>query len=381
MKKILILILLVFLIVFSVGGEEVKAESKEDNAIDYTEIIDGLKLDEMSSVFEGEEYFESIDGETFSEKIKNLIYGDEKIDFFKFFISLFIDEIKRVLPLSGILLAIAILGGMKDLLKVDGGKTSDVSYFAVYILNVSLLAMVFAQVTLKVGDCIKKISVRSEVVFPVILSLMSFSGQTSGVATFSPALPIIAVITDKIIVGVMFPLITGITLSTMLSNLSENVRLSRFTELLSSSFKWIMGIVLGVFTIFMTIKGLCADKTDGVSRFALKYLTGSLPVVGGFLKDSSNVFVLSSLVVKNTLGKFFLFSLFFEMVKPLISLISLVFLLKIVASVCEPFSDGKIVALQSGVAKSLTYYIGVVLMIFFIYFVMITLTIVSGGIF
>ncbi len=380
MKKcFVLLILLLFVLVFT-GEKQVQAETKNEKAIDYTEIIDGLELDEISSVFQDETYYNSISGETFSEKIKNLIYGSEEVDFFKFITSLFVDEIKNIIPLLGVLLVVSILGGMKDLVKSEKGKMSDMSYFAVYLINVSLLAIVFAQVTIEVNKCIKKISAQSEAIFPIILSLMSFSKQSAGVAVFSPALPIIAVITDKIIVGIMFPLITGMTVSTMLSNLSDNVKLGKFNELLSTSFKWIMGIVLGVFTLFMTIKGLCADKTDGVSRFALKYLTGSVPIVGGFLKDSANVFVLSSLVVKNTLGKFFLFSVFFEIIKPLITLIALNFLLKLIASVSEPFSDGKIVNLQSGIAKSFSYYIGVVLMVFFIYFVMITLCIISGGV-
>lgn len=75
-----------------------------------------------------------------------------------------------------------------------------------------------------------------------------------------------------------------------------------------------------------------------------------------------------------------MFSVFFEIIKPLITLISLNFLLKLIASVSEPFSDGKIVNMQSGIAKSFSYYIGVVLMVFFIYFVMITLCIISGGV-
>lgn len=379
MKKIFIICLLLFLVFFFGESKQVKAENANDKIIDYTEIIDGLALDEISSVFQDGEYYNSLKGETFSSKIKNLIL-DDNIDFFQFVISLFTDEIKQIIPLLVILLIVSVLGGMKDLIKSDSGKMSDMSYFAIYLVNVSLLAVTFTQITLSVNDCIKKISVQSETIFPIILSLLSFSGQTSSVAVFSPALPIIAIITDKIIVGVMFPLITGITVSTMLSNLSNSVKLGKFTELLASAFKWIIGIVLGVFTLFMTIKGLCADKTDGVSRFALKYLTGSIPVVGGFLRDSSSVFVLSSLVVKNTLGKFFLFSVFFEMSKPLVTLIALNFLLKLIASISEPFLDGKIVALQSGMAKSFTYYIGVVLMIFFVYFVMITLSMVSGGV-
>lgn len=312
MKKcFVLLILLLFVLVFT-GEKQVQAETKDEKVIDYTEIIDGLELDELSSFFQDETYYNSISGETFSEKIKNLIYGTEDVDFFKFITSLFVDELKQIIPLLGVLLVVSILGGMKDLVKSENGKMSDMSYFAVYLINVSLLAIVFAQVTLKVNNCIKKISAQSEAIFPIILSLMSFSKQSAGVAVFSPALPIIAVITDKIIVGIMFPLITGMTVSTMLSNLSDNVKLGKFNELLSTSFKWIMGIVLGIFTLFMTIKGLCADKTDGVSRFALKYLTGSVPIVGGFLKDSANVFVLSSLVVKNTLGKFFCFPFFLK---------------------------------------------------------------------
>lgn len=380
MKKGYVLVLLLVFVLIFTEGQQVHAETTDEKIIDYTEIIDGLELDEISSVFQDETYYNSIKGETFSEKIRNLIYGEEDIDFLDFISSLFIDEIKQIVPLLGMLLAVSVLGGMKDLIKTENGKMSDMGYFAVYLVNISLLAIIFTQVTLEVNNSIRKISVQSEAVFPIILSLMSFSNQSAEVAVFSPALPIIAVITDKVIIGIMFPLITGITVSTMLSNLSDSLKLGKFNELLSSSFKWIMGIVLGVFTLFLTIKGLCADKTDGVSRFALKYLTSSVPIVGGFLKDSTNIFVLSSLVVKNTLGKFFLFSIFYEIIKPLITLIVLNLLLKLIASVSEPFSDGKIVNLQSGIAKSFSYYIGVVLMVFFIYFVMITLCIVSGGV-
>lgn len=379
MKKIIVILFLITLVLSFNGVNTVNADTENQKIIDYSEILDGLNLNECEEIFKENDYFKSIKGESVSEKINFLIYGNAELDIFSFFQSFFNGEISYLMPLLSILFIVSVIGGMKDIVKVDNAKTSEISNFAIYLIKLSVIATCFSLVTVKVNDTVEKLTKQSETVFPILLALMSFCGQTYSVATFSPLMPVVAFITQKIVIGIMFPLITALTVVNMVGNMGESVRLNKFSELLSSTFKWLIGLVLGVFTIFASVKGITASKTDGVSRFAIKYLSGSVPIVGGFLKDGAEIFVLSASVVKNAFGKFFLFGLFFEIFKPIISLLCLSFILKIGASLTEPFQTDKSVNLLTATAKTFTYYIAVLLTIFFIYFVLILLIMISGG--
>ncbi len=379
MKKIISILFLILLVLSFNGVKTVKADTENQKIIDYSEILDGLNFDECEEIFKENDYFKSVKGKSFKEKISYLIYGDADLDFFSLFQNFFNGEISSLMPLLSILFIVSVIGGMKDIVKVENGKTSEISNFAIYLINLSLIATCFSLVTVNVNSTVEKLTKQSETVFPILLALMSFCGQTYSVATFSPVMPVVAFITQKIVVGIMFPLITALTVVNMVGNMGESVRLNKFSELLSSTFKWLLGLVLGIFTIFASVKGISASKTDGVSRFAIKYLSGSVPIVGGFLKDGAEIFVLSASVVKNAFGKFFLFSVFFEIFKPVISLLCLSFILKTGASLIEPFQTDKSVNLLSATAKTFTYYIAVLLTIFFIYFVLILLIMISGG--
>ena len=109
-------------------------------------------------------------------------------------------------------------------------------------------------------------------------------------------------------------------------------------------------------------------------------MTSQVPIVGGFLREGTDIFLASALLIKNAVGKMAVFIFFWEMLTPVLSLIVLMFGLNIVSALAEPFADYKLVNAYSGMAKSIGYLLSILLMVLFMFVLTILLLICSSSI-
>ena len=89
----------------------------------------------------------------------------------------------------------------------------------------------------------------------------------------------------------------------MAGNMSGEIKLKNFGALAKSIIKWVLGISLTVFTVFLTVQGITSATYDGFSFRAAKYAIGNtVPIIGGFLSGGLDMLVAGSVLIKNSLG-------------------------------------------------------------------------------
>ena len=382
MKK-LVFILFIFSVISVFSQNLVYADEKQDFYDNMYDIIDELDTENLENIFSNNDYYNSIYGNSAKEKLKNLLTGEvESENFIQALLKSLIVDISKFLPFFIALFVIAVLSGMFDCVRPEGvaSSMSQAVYLVCYMCAIVLVISQFAILVSEVSKTVQSVSEQMQVVMPLVLSLMAVSGMTSSVAIYRPIVLILSNTLTNFIISVLLPLVTAITVINLLSNLTDKIRLNKFKDLLASFFKWVIGLSLTIFSFFLTVKGVTASTADGVSLSAIKYMSSQVPIVGGFLREGTDIFLASALLIKNAVGKMSVFVFFWEMLSPVISLIVIMFGFNIVSALSEPFADHKIVNCYSGIGKSIGYLLSILLMTLFMFVLTILLLICSSSI-
>lgn len=159
----------------------------------------------------------------------------------------------------------------------------------------------------------------------------------------------------QIIGKIVLPLFIVSVVFTIVSNLSENVRLGRLSEFFGSLCARLMAVVFTVFSAFLTVRGITAGVTDGISFRAAKFAARNyVPIIGGFVSDGMDLFIAGTVLIKNAVGAAGVLLLFATVFVPVLKVTVFGLLLKLTASVIEPVADKRVVGFLYGLSKRIT---------------------------
>ena len=219
-----------------------------------------------------------------------------------------------------------------------------------------------------------------DIVYPILLTLMAASGGTVSAGVFRPAVAFMSGGITNLFTSVVLPTSVAVVVLAFVGNLSANVRTVRLGELFKSFNKWIVGLSLGLFSLFLTIQGISSAQYDGLSLRAAKYvISGSVPIVGGFLSGGLDVVLAGSAIIKNAVGSFAVFLLVGTLLRPLLLILVFQLFLRLCAAATEPVG-GKISSFLSRLATDSGYFLAGLLCVAFLYFLTLLLLVCSSGV-
>ncbi len=364
------------------------AATEEDARAEWNatirELLDALDTKEL------QDYLDTLTefgGTTVSDKLFSLISGDAKLDYASIgqaALSFVWEEGQAMLPAFAVILAVSILCGILDSLK-NGflqSTTSDIIHFISY-LSVGAVVLAVLIGVLQTGfSAVESMRRQMETVFPILLTLMAASGGTVSAGVFRPAVVFMSGGIVELFCSLVLPVGVVIIVLAFVGNLSVGVRAEKLAELFKSVTKWVVGLALGLFGVFLTVQGMTAAQYDGLSLRAVKYvISGSVPLVGNFLSGGMELVVAGSAALKNALGTFSVFLLAACILRPLLLFVAFQLFLRISAAATEPIG-GKISSFLSRVATDSGYFLAGLLAVAFLYFLTLVLMVCcSGGIF
>ncbi len=357
-------------------------EKQLGEAVD--DAIDGLDADKL------EEYLRSLGGyeregigiEDVKSALKALVRGEG--DFFSRFLSLTGKSVGRYfagfLPACVTMIIICLLNNMLGGLtsELSRGGTTEVVHMVCYGAIIIVLMSGVVGVIGTVTDTVYRLTTFAEAVFPLLLTLLSMLGGSSAVATFSPYMAALSSAIMQVITAVIVPAFIAAIVFSVVGNLSKNVKLDKLTKLIKSSSTWLMGIVFGLFTTFLTVQGVTGGVVDkfgfNMAKFAL---SSYVPVLGGYLSDGFDLFSASLALVKNALGYTGVVILVSSVLFPLLQVASFSLLIRLTAAIAEPIGDSRVASLLTAVASNMKLLIAALAGVAFEFFVLLMLLIGS----
>lgn len=337
------------------------------NTLDFSALEDLI----INSSSQAQEIFGST---SFYNKLQELINGDIEQDigsFFNVFLSLFFDNIVDIIPILCMIVAIAILCSLLSNFKssISGGGVKDVIHFLCYGVIIIIISALITQCVIQVTDTLQSLKVQMEIIFPILLTMITAVGGFTSVSVFQPSVIILSTVIVEIFSYVILPLFIVAFVFTIVNNMSGSTSFNKFVEVAQSSFKWIIGIIFTIFFAFLSINGLIASVYDGISIRTAKYTMKSyIPYVGGYMSDGLDILLSSSVLIKNAVGTCGLILLIATVLIPLVKMIVINFGLKITGAILEPISDKRISNFVFSIGKILNMLIACLVSISIMYF-------------
>ncbi len=150
---------------------------------------------------------------------------------------------------------------------------------------------------------------------------------------------VINTLISKIILPVTFlTLIINIV-----SNVSENIKISKIPELIQKFSINFLKCTLAIFIAILSFEGTLAANVDGFTAKTTKAIVSTaIPVVGKALSDAADSVVGAASITKNAVGVLGIIIVFVIAILPLIKIFTLMLVFEIVGGLLEPISDKRI---------------------------------------
>ena len=192
---------------------------------------------------------------------------------------------------------------------------------------------------------------------------MPAASLPASAAAFEPVLSAAVVIVSEVITRCLVPLITFSAVLSVAGNVGDRNGISGFVKIVKSATKWIMALVITVFTGINAIYGFATPALDAVGTRTLKFAVGSLvPIVGGFLSDTLDTVTASGAVVKNAVGASGIVMLCIICLPPIIKLGIMQMMFKLISAITEPIADRRISSMLWDIGEAFVALFGVVVL-------------------
>ena len=322
-------------------------------------------------------------GDTAGEIIKYLIQGNLNTDYGGYLnelLSILFKNVISLIPAFATVVAVALLSAIVSSAEgnILGKSTSKIVHLACYSLIILIITSMLLGV---ISDCLSSInSVRKqiEIITPILTTLTVLTGGTSSAAIYQPSAIFLSSGAVEIVGGFIFPATIAVIVLNFMSKLNTQMSFSGVTALMKSIMKWVIGITVTVFSIFITFQSSASSLFDGIIFKATKYVvSNSVPIVGNFLSSGFDMLTSAGLLIKSSVGICGLLLLLFEILSPVILLSAFSLILKFVGAIVQPIGEKTLFSLLSDLSKDIEYFIAGLLTVAFMYALIIMLVINS----
>ena len=306
-------------------------------------VLEGLDTGAVESLFDEN----AKGGASFSETVLKIARGELVLsagDLLKDIAAEFLSVLTKSIGRMARLIVPCVLCGAARFTRGGGKKAvGDVVYAACFLFIATVMVRDLSDYMLLTRQTVERMAGVMQALFPLLLTLLAAVGST-GTAFFGPAVVASSGTMTTVIqqVTLRCALIAG--LLTILSNLSDDMRIGRLRSLFSQVANWTLGVSFTVFIGVTALQGMGVSAADGVTLRTAKYAVDNfVPVVGGMFADTMDTLVGCSLLIKNALGLTGLIILLSVSVTPLVQLLSGVALYRASAALLEPVGDERLV--------------------------------------
>ena len=361
--------------------------AEEETAIEelreeVRKLLEALDTEELEAYLETLPQYEA---GSIKEALESIVTGDFSLDYASLWqsvLALVWEEGKVILPAFAVIIAVALLSGILNSVRGSflRGSMAEVIHFAAYLCVGAALLSVLISVLQAGFSAIESMQRQMEIIYPILLTLMAASGGAVSAGIYRPAVAFLSSAVCEMFFAVVLPTSVAVIVLTFIGCLSDEVKTTKLGDFFKSLNKWLIGLTLGLLGIFLTVQGISAAQYDGLSLRAAKYLvSGSVPIVGGFLSGGLDLVLAGSALIKNAVGSFAVFLLFGVILRPVLLFAAFQIFLRLSAAAAEPVG-GKISAFLSRLASDCGFFIAGLCCIAFLYFLTLILLVCSTGV-
>lgn len=377
-------------IAFMLACTGIAVSAATDGAAELNEniakLLEGLDLSELQKYLDenADSYLFKFGG-TAKEIVSYLIGGNLSTEYGGYLneiFSIIFKDVIALIPAFATVTAVGLLSAVVSVAEgnVIGKSTSKIVHLACYSVIILIISSMLVVVVNGCTSCINGVKKQIEIITPILATLTVLTGGTGSAAIYQPSAIFLSGGAVEIVSNFIFPATIGVIVLNFMSGLNDQMSFSGVTDLLKSIMKWVIGITVTVFSIFITAQSSASSLFDGIIFKATKYVIGnSVPLVGNFLSSGFDMLQSAGLLIKSSVGLCGIILLLFEIIQPVITLVSFSIILKIVGAIVQPIGENSLYKILSELSKNVEYFTAGLLTVAFMYALVIMLIINSAN--
>ena len=299
--------------------------------------------------------------------------------FLSYVSGLILSPIKTLAPTFISLIIIAFIIGILSDMSDDNGvneilRLTASCFFSVIVLGIADIVFGIAESSLGSADELLGVS------SPIILTLLIAGGGNLSASVYKPVVSVFSEIISSVSCGLLLPIIKAVFILNLSEAVSGDGKFCGIISFYNSLVKWILGLVFGIFSIFLSINGIAGVSYDGITLKATKYaVTNSVPIIGGYISGGMELIVYASVLIKNAVGLGTLVLIMIIIAVPLFKIAVITLLFKLTGGIICIISDKKLANFLGGIAKTLTLITVTMLSVGVAFFITIFLLITTAS--
>ncbi len=345
MKKITISILIFILSLFSL------VQASETDLKGY---INDMKAFETN-------LFPEINEDGF---IDSLLTGDIKLDgenVINRILEVFIKEIKSSMQLMFKIIAVCILCGIiKNMQSSNNSGVSETLFYVCYLMIVILIITSFMNIVELCQDTVKTLNSFMGIFVPIIIIYLTISGHFVVTKMLQPILLGMTTLISNLVSFVLIPVVLISTILTLVTNISEEVDVSKIGGLLKKTALFVLELLLIIFVGLLSLEGSLAANVDGiVAKTTKSVVSTTIPVVGKLIGDATDSVIGATAITKNAIGFVGVLIIVSICCVPLIKSLIILMVFNLSLAIAEPLVDKRISKCLSGICDSTRIMVGI----------------------
>lgn len=278
---------------------------------------------------------------TFGELVSDVISGGglESDGIIEYLWNIVIGDVKHcasyVLSIMGFSILSSCIKGSQIKL---GTSLGEISYLVCYFIIAAFLSGVLNNAVNTARSCSEELEAFIRMSMPAYIGIVTSSGINAAASQgiFLAMINVISEYAGRYMIDAFF----YIGLLIIIGNMSSGIKITKLIGIARQVLFWGLGLLLTVFAGMTALSGLNAAQGSNVGIRAVKYTIGhAIPLVGGFLADSTDLILASAGVFRGAFGTAGIIILAVLCAVPVIKLFVMGFMLKITAGLTEPFCD------------------------------------------
>lgn len=236
---------------------------------------------------------------------------------------------------------------------LENKSVSQVTYFVELILIITLIVSTFSNCISLVKNTIQNLVGFSNSLIPILMTLMLTTGAITSAGMIQPILLLLINFIGNAISNFILPVVLISTSLNIISQISDEIKISKIPEFLNSATIWVLGIIMTLFVTVLSLEGSLTQTVDGVTAKTTKAAVSTvIPVVGKILGDATDAVIGCAGILKNAVGFVGVIVILGICLSPIIKLTILTITYYLASALCQPIADAKIVNLLESVADT-----------------------------
>ena len=150
----------------------------------------------------------------------------------------------------------------------------------------------------------------------------------------------------NLIQNFLIPSVLIVTTLSIISQIGDKVQINKLAKFFNSGIVWLLGVILTIFVGIISLEGTLSSSVDGITAKTTKAIvSSSIPIVGKILGDAVDSVLGCGIILKNAIGVIGVIIIIGICIMPIIKIAILTISYKVLAGICEPIADEKIIKL------------------------------------